>query len=313
MRIVKPSALRRGDVIGLISPASPPLDEARIENGVRYLEGLGYRVQIGTNARARRGYLAGTDEERVADLNAMLTDSRVKAIFALRGGYGTPRILPLVDYEAARRQPKILVGHSDLTALQLALYRRAGLVTFSGPMVASDFGHTPDPFTEEQFWRLLTSATCPGVLAALPDHPLHSLKPGIATGRLLGGNLSLVVSCLGTPFMPSCRGALLALEEINEPFHRIDRMLVQLRNAGVLASARGLVFGQFTQCAPLNPKLPHLTLAEIFTDTAGWVSGPVTEGLQYGHVRQKLTLPLGVRARLDADQGTLELLESGVD
>jgi len=313
MRLVKPPHLRKGDLIGLISPASPPSSLAAMETGVRYLEGLGYGVKAGKHARAQRGYLAGTDAQRVADLNGMLNDPQVKAIFALRGGYGTPRLLPYVDYDAARRQPKILVGHSDLTALQLALYRRAGLVTFSGPMVASDFGKTPDPYTEEHFWRLLTSSARVGFLPNPPQQPVTGRRPGRATGRLLGGNLSLLVSGLGTAYSPSFRGALLVLEDVHEHYHRLDRMLTQLRNAGVFARIKGLVLGQFTRCTPHNPGEPYLTLEQVFDDVLSWVPGPALQGFQYGHVAQKLTVPFGLQARLDADRGTVEVLEPAVE
>jgi muramoyltetrapeptide carboxypeptidase len=312
MRIVKPPRLRPGDVIGLISPASAPSDPSRVQAGVRYLEGLGYRVRLGAHALARRGYLAGTDTERVADLNAMLNDVAVKAIFALRGGYGTPRLLPQVDYAAARRQPKIIVGHSDLTALQLALHRGAGLVTFSGPMVASDFGAARDPYTEEHFWRLLNSPATVGLMPNPSGQPVTPGPPGRVTGRLLGGNFSLLVSLLGTPFSPTYRGALLVLEDVNEHLHRLDRMFTQLRNAGVLSRVRGLVLGRFTHCTPHDPHEPHLTLEQILDDVLSWAGKPALSGWQYGHVPQKLTIPLGLRARLDADRGAVEVLEAAV-
>ena len=151
MKILKPARLRRGDVIGLISPASAPLPAEKIEKGVRYLERLGYRVKPGEHVAAQRGYFAGTDAQRLSDLNTMLNDPQVRAIFAIRGGYGSPRLLPFVDYRAVRRQPKIFAGFSDLTALQLALFRRAGLVTFSGPLPGVEFWQKPDPYTEEHF------------------------------------------------------------------------------------------------------------------------------------------------------------------
>jgi muramoyltetrapeptide carboxypeptidase len=312
MTILKPPRLRRGDVIGLIAPASAPSDSRKVELAVRYLENLGYRVQVGEHVGARHGYFGGTDEQRIADLNAMLNDPRVKAIFAVRGGYGTPRLLPFVDYRAVRRQPKIIVGYSDLTALQLALFRKTGLVTFSGPMAAVELWKNPDAYTEEHFWRLLTSARKIGVLPNPPGRPIVMRRPGHAEGRLLGGNLSLLVSNLGTPFSPDYRGALLVLEDVREHFHRLDRMFTQLRNAGVLAQISGLLLGSFTKCAPGNSKDPHLVLKQIFAEVLGWVETPVVEHFQYGHIPQKLTVPFGVRARLDADRGRVEVLESTV-
>jgi muramoyltetrapeptide carboxypeptidase len=279
---------------------------------VRYLEGMGYRVKLGRHVEAKHGYLAGTDAERLEDLNTMLGDRQARAIFALRGGYGSPRLLPFVDYAAVRRDPKIVVGSSDLTGLQLALWRRARLLTFSGPMVEPDFGGVPDSYTEEQFWGLLTSSRSRRWLRQPVGRRLTALRSGEVEGRILGGNLSLVVSNLGTPFSPRYEGALLVLEEVGEPWYRVDRMLTQLRNAGVLERAGGVVFGQFTDCRPGGPGRPSLTGKQVVEEVTGWMEGPVVEGLQYGHVNSKLTLPLGVRARLDAGRGRIELLEAAV-
>jgi len=313
MTILKPPRLRRGDVIGLISPASAPLPAEKIEKGARYLEGLGYRVELGEHVAAQHGYFAGTDAERLSDLNAMLNDSGVKAIFAVRGGYGSPRLLPFVDYGAVRRQPKIVVGFSDITGLQLALFRRTGLVTFSGPLPGVEFWQKPDPYTEEHFWRLLTSTRRVGPLHNPNREGLCARTRGRAQGRLLGGNLSLVVSNLGTRFSPDYDGAILVLEDVHEDFHRIDRMFTQLRNAGILDQISGLVLGLFTHCRPSDAAGPHLKLAEIFDEVFSWVTVPSVEGFQYGHVARKLTLPFGLHARLDANSGTLSVLESSVE
>jgi muramoyltetrapeptide carboxypeptidase len=303
LNLRKPNRLRRGDVIGLVAPASPPLCWHRVEVGVRYLEGLGYHVKMGRHANARHGYLAGTDAQRAEDLNAMLRDRQVRAIFSLRGGYGSPRLLPWVDYAAARRDPKIVVGSSDLTGLQLALWRRAGLLTFSGPMLATDFGGELDPYTEEQFWGLVTSSRARGELRQSDGQVLTMLRPGRVEGRLLGGNLSLVISSLGTSYSPQYAGALLALEEVGEPLYRVDRMFTQLRNAGVLRRVGGLVLGQFTDCRLGDSSRPSLTQEQILEEVTQWVGGPVLGGLQYGHLPAKLTLPIGARARLDAGRG----------
>lgn len=313
MTILKPPRLRRGDVIGLISPASTPLPPEKIEKGARYLEGLGYRVKLGRHVAAQHGYFAGADKQRLADLNAMLNDAQVKAIFAIRGGYGSPRLLPFVDYRAARRSPKIIVGFSDLTALQLALYRRTSLVTFSGPLPGVEFWRKPDPYTEEHFWRLLTSSRRIGPLPNPDSEPLRTRILGCAEGRLLGGNLSLLVSNLGTRFSPDYRDSILVLEEVQEDFHRVDRMFTQLRNAGILEQINGLVLGQFTRCKPNDPTKPHLKLPEIFDEVLSWVTAPTVEGFQHGHVPRKLTLPIGLCARLDANRGTLTVLESAVE
>jgi len=312
MKILKPPRLRRGDLIGLVAPASPPLDWTMVERGVRYLEGLGYRTRMGAHAQAQHGYLAGADAQRAADFNEFLRDREVRAIFALRGGYGTPRLLPQIDYAAARRDPKIIVGYSDVTALQMALWRRARLITFAGPMLASDLAGKRDPFAEDQFWRLLTSNHGVGELSQPPGKPLRQRHGGRADGRLLGTNLSLLVSSLGTPFSPDYRGALLVLEDVGEQLHRLDRMFTQLRNAGVLRAIRGLVLGSFTNCVPSDPARPFLAQDQIVDEMLEWFSQPAVEGFAFGHVPAKVTVPLGCLARLDADGGRLFLLESAV-
>jgi muramoyltetrapeptide carboxypeptidase len=312
MKTLKPPRLRKGDVIGIVSPASTPSAQEKVDKGVRYLEGLGYRVKIGRHVMAQYGYLAGTDKERATDLNDMLRDPAVRAVFALRGGYGTPRILDLVDYRAARRDPKILVGYSDITGLQLALLRKAGLVTFSGPMVAVEMWDNIDPFTEENFWRVITSASRVGGLQNPDDEPLRAHNKGRASGILVGGNFSLLASLMGTPYLPNLRKTILVLEDVDEAPHRIDRMFAQLRHAGVLKNIAGLVLGKFTDCVPGDPSKPHLTIEQVLQEAVAAVGCPVLTNLQYGHIAKKLTIPFGVRATLDTRTGSLNVSEGAV-
>jgi muramoyltetrapeptide carboxypeptidase len=311
MNLLKPPRLRRGDLIALISPASAPSTPEKIEKAVRYLESLGYRTIIGKNALAQRGYLAGTDEQRASDLNEMLNNRNVKAIIALRGGYGTPRLLPRVDYRAVRRNPKILVGYSDLTALQLAMHRKTGLVTFSGPMAAVEMWNSMDRYTEENFWSILTSQTR-RALSNPSDRPAIPLRKGNAEGRLMGGNLALIISVLGTPYAPDFHRSILIVEDIDEAPHRVDRMLMHLENAGILKKLRGLVYGQFTDCVPSDASAPHFTVEEVLLEFAIRAKIPVLGGLQYGHISKKLTIPLGIRAKLDVSEGVLTMLEAAV-
>jgi muramoyltetrapeptide carboxypeptidase len=311
MKLLKPPRLHRGDLIGLVSPASAPSSAEKIEKAVRYLESLSYRTIVGRHALAQRGYLAGTDHQRASDLNEMLNNRNVKAVIALRGGYGTPRLLPLVDYRAARKNPKIIVGYSDLTALQLAFFEKCGLATFSGPMAAVEMWNSVDPFTEESFWSLLTSPAL-RTLSNPPETPTIPLRAGKARGRILGGNLALVVSLLGTPYAPDFRNALLVIEDVDEAPHRVDRMLMHLENAGIFQRLRGLIYGQFTDCVPSDPSAPHLTVEEVLNEFASRVKTPVLSGLQYGHIAKKLTLPLGIQMELDVEKGTLAMLEPAV-
>ncbi|MFN0068370.1 MAG: LD-carboxypeptidase [Limisphaerales bacterium] len=311
MDILKPPRLRRGDGIGLVAPASPPRRREQIEGAVRYLEACGYRVKLGAHVEARHGFSAGTDEQRAADLNGMFRDPQVAALFALRGGNGCCRLLRRLDYAAVRLHPKILAGYSDLTCLQLALWRRARLVSFSAPMPAVEFWSRPDPYTEEHFWALLTSRARRRELPAPVDLPVKRWRGGVAAGPLLGGCCSLVVSLLGTPFLPDFRGAVLFLEDVHEALHRIHRMLTQLDHAGVLRRAAGLVLGQFTGADP-EPGEPHLPLMDVYAETLAGFRGPVLAEVAYGHVPRKLTLPQGVRARVDGARGRITLLEAAV-
>ncbi len=309
--ILKPPRLRKGNVVGLISPASAPSSGEKIEKAVLYLERLGYRVKVGDHVLDQLGYLAGTDEHRAEDFNRMVQDKEVKAIVAVRGGYGTPRLLSLINYAAVKKNPKIIVGYSDLTALQLAVYRKTGLVTFSGPMAGVEMWNSMDPYTEESFWKTVTSPSPVGMLENPPDEASILFHRGKASGRLLGGNLSLLLSSLGTPYMPDLNKALLILEEIDEAPHRVDRMLAQLFNSGILGKIAGLVLGRFTDCKPTDPSKPFRSIDEVLSELVSRVSVPTLTNFQYGHIPKKLTIPLGLSSRLHPD-GALEITESAV-
>jgi muramoyltetrapeptide carboxypeptidase len=307
-RIVKPKALKRGDVIGICAPASPALAPDALAKGIRYLEQSGYRVELGKYVRRKHGYLAGTDAQRAHDLNSLFANRHVKAIIALRGGYGCQRILPLLDYNLIRKNPKILVGYSDITVLSLALFATCGLVTFAGPMAAGDLARGLTGYAEELFWQSLASTKPIGKIKGT----LATLKKGNAKGILLGGNLSLVAALCGTPFFPSLKNSILLLEEIGERPYRVDRLLHQLKLAGILSSAQGVLLGKFIDCKPEEGK-PSLSLKQVFQDTFGENGYPVISNLHHGHIRESLTMPIGVNIRLrGTTSGTAEILESGV-
>jgi muramoyltetrapeptide carboxypeptidase len=307
-----PRRLAKGDLIGIISPSSPLDDVARIEAGVTYLEKLGYRTLIGSHVQSRLGYLAGTDRERLEDLHTMFADKRVKAVFCLRGGYGSGRLLPLVDYRLIARNPKIFLGYSDVTALALAFWRKCRLITFHGPMVGVDMAGAMDPVAEESLWRMLTTVVRSPAALPLLTGTGQALQGETARGRLLGGNLSLVVSLLGTPYQPSFSRSILFLEEIDEEPYRVDRMLTQMRNGGVFARSAGVVLGRFTNCTPKDPSRPSLSLEDIVRDLAAAERRPFSSGFSFGHEAGALTIPHGVRAYLDARAGSLQLLEGAV-
>jgi muramoyltetrapeptide carboxypeptidase len=310
MRIIKPKKLKRGDVIGIAAPSSPLVSEDALSRGIRYLEQLGYRIEVGSNIFKKRGYLAGTDRERVADLHSLFANTDVKAIFLARGGYGSGRLLSLLNYELIRRNPKIIVGYSDFTALSLAIFSQTGLVTFTGPMVASDMADGLNRNAEEQLWQTLTSTEIPQPLKVPAKHRIK-INSGKSRGRLLGGNLSLIISLLGTPYFPNVNDSIWLFEDIDEQPYRIDRMLTQLRHAGVFQKTRGVVLGKFVDCTP-PPSKPSLPLREVFNTLFAGLSFPVLGHLHYGHVKHLLTLPMGIRIRLDTTKGELSLLESAV-
>jgi muramoyltetrapeptide carboxypeptidase len=242
----------------------------------------------------------------------MFADKEVKAIFSIRGGYGTPRILDLINYNLIRKHPKILVGYSDLTALQLAIFRKTGLISFSGPMVAVEMYDKMDVFTEENFWRMLTSTKKIGKLVNPDGLPLIVLKKGSAKGLLLGGNLSLINSLVGTTYLPNLAKCILIIEDVDEEPHRVDRYLAQLKLARVLQKINGLVLGCFTDCVPKDKEKPNLTVDQVVDDYMKSLGVPAISNMTYGHVPRKLTIPFGVEAKLNATRGYLEILEGAV-
>ncbi len=293
----KPSPLRRGDLIGLVSPGAA-VDELNLNAGVRVLEAAGFRARVGAAARKKHGYLAGTDAERAADLNEMFRDPEVRAIITARGGYGSGRILPSLDLAAAQADPKIFIGHSDITFLLSALQEKAELVVFHGPMAAS-LAHQPEAAVH-------LTAVLRGERLVW-QHAAHAvIQGGIAEGVLSGGCLSILVSMLGTPWAPQTRDRILFLEEVNEKPYRIDRMLTQLRHAGLLDGVAGVVFGEMEGCAA-GPN-ERVTVRDVIAEAFASAPYPVAFGLPSGHGRGTLTLPFGIRVRLAGER--LTLLES---
>ncbi len=290
--------------MALIAPAGPVTEE-RVAGALARCAALGLQPVLGTSARERSGYFAGPDAARAADLQAAIDDETIDAIWALRGGYGGMRLLPLVDLAPLLARPKALVGYSDNTALHLALLR-AGLVAFHGPHPGEELTRT----TDECFRRVLFRAEPAGVLPFPPGvERAETLAGGVAEGPLVGGNLAMVAATCGTPAAMTAEGRVVFLEDVGEAGYRIDRMLAQLRLAGALDGAVGLAFGQFTEVPPYAHDRP---MDEVLREAAELLGIPAVVGLPIGHVRDNWTLPVGIRARLDAGAGTLELLESAV-
>ncbi len=293
---IKPPRLAPGDVIGVLAPAGPVAKE-EIEPGMKALESLGFHVRLSPNLLLREGYLAGSDDLRLDDLHALFGDKGVKAIICARGGYGCLRLFDRIDFDLIKRHPKILVGYSDITSLLLAVYKRTNLVTFHGPVlrdITKNQGRNLEFLT-----RLLTSDD----LITLRFERAKPMKDGRATGRLMGGNLSLLTHLLGTPFMPSLRGALLFIEERGEATYRVDRMLTQLRLSGLLDKCAGLMIGTFEDCGEGS------AVASVIEERLSDLPFPIMTGLPVGHGEENLALPVGVRAVLDTSRMTLELKE----
>jgi len=310
--LIKPPRLKEGDTIGMVLPASMSFEADNIGRGREQLEALGFRVKLGAHVLGRNGYLAGEDRDRAADINAMFGDAEVAGISCFTGGWGTPRLLPYLDYALIRRNPKVLIGFSDITGLLNAVHRKTGLVTFHGPNADSLY----EPYTLANFRRAVISNEPIGLLPNPPkretdlidrDNRVITLRGGKASGRLVGGNLTLIASMTGTPYEIDTNGAILFLEDTHEELYRVDRMLTQLWLAGKLDGIAGFVFGRCTDC-PVNG--PSFSLGEILRERFSHV--PSISGLSFGHIEKKLTLPIGVRATLDADAGTLTIEESAV-
>lgn len=305
--------LMPGDTIGIIAPAGPVPQEA-LEAGVARLGSWGYRVVVGEHVLARHGYLAGTDAERASDFNRMWADQAVDGIICARGGYGAMRILDLIDWGAVRAQPKFFCGFSDITALHAAMEQRAGLVTFHGPMAAA-FG-AAEAYNEAGL-RAALQATMPlgTVPWPAPDEgaPVPvTVRPGVAEGRLAGGNLSLVTALMGTPYEPDFTGRIVVLEEIDEYPYRVDRMLAQLLLGGKLQRAAAVLFGDSPSCLNGPEGRPSLTMMQVLEEFLSPLGIPVLYGFPCGHTGYRATLPLGAMARLDAGAGTLTILEAAL-
>ena len=306
--MIRPPALRPGARVALVAPAGP-LSEGAVERAVERLLGWGFEPVLGEACRGRHGYLSAPDADRAADFNAALRDPSVDAVWSLRGGYGVMRIVDALDWEALAARPRALIGFSDNTAIHLGA-RRLGIVSFHGPHPATV---EMNDFAQSGLWRVLTDPSPAGLLPFPEGDPgAETITGGVAEGRLVGGNLSLVASTLGTPYAIDAAGALLFLEEVGEPAYRVDRMLTQLRLAGVLSEVAGVVVGGFTEI-PNGASPDHPPVEEVLRDRLGDLGVPVASGFPFGHIEDNWTLPVGVRARLDADAGTLELLEGAVE
>jgi len=312
-----PECLNHGDTVGIVAPASPPPDPKNIDRSVAALEHLGFKLRLAANVRRRRGFLAGSDRDRAADLMRMFADRKIKAIICVRGGYGASRLLPRLDFRVIRANPKIFIGYSDITSLHCAFLVKANLVSFHGPMLNSDFikKDLPD-FTLQGFLRTLMRPSAPGsICRGYRKKTVTILRRGVASGRLIGGNLTLLCATLATPWQPSFRNAILFFEDLDEVPYRFDRMLTQLLNAGFLQQVAGIAIGINAGCK--DPKARYSreyrqTLEDVFRERLLPLNVPIVAGLPFGHIPLNATLPVGVRVTLDARKGDLVITQPAV-
>ena len=316
-RLLKPPRLRPGHTVGLVNPAGATYNPVDVDIVKESVEALGLRVKIGAHVLDRHGYFAGRDEHRAADLNAMFRDPDVHAVLCVRGGWGSARLLPLVDFEAVAARPKILVGYSDITALLLAVHAKTGLVTFHGPNALGRW----DEYSVDYLRRLLLHGevltfenlrkTSDRNVLTQTEHRVQTITPGQARGRLLGGNLTVLTTIIGSDYLPAWDGAIFFCEDVDEGFYRLDRMFTQMKLAGILSRIRGFIFGTCAECGP-GQGFGGLTLEEILADHIKPLGVPAWTGAMIGHQTPQWTLPVGLEVEIDATRGSITMHEPAV-
>ena len=315
---VKPKRLSAGDTIALVSPASATFNSLDLQIARESLEALGFKVRQGEHMMERHGYLAGDDKARAEDINKAFADRSIAGVHAIRGGWGSARLLPYLDFDAIRRNPKVLIGYSDITALLLSIHAKTGLITFHGPIGLGRW----DAWSLDYYRRVLmggeavTYSNKQGISGdrnSLVQVEFRTLThaPGKARGRLLGGNLTVLTAILGSPYLPDWDDAILFCEDVGEDLYRVDRMFTQLKLAGVLSKIKGFVFGSCSECGP-GEGYASLTLEEIIRDHIKPLGVPAWQGAMIGHAQPQWTLPVGAQVEIDGSAGTIRLLEPAV-
>lgn len=313
--LLKGKVLKEGDTIGLITPAGALDGEESITMAKEVFSYFGFKVKEGKHIRARYGNLAGTDEQRIEDLHSMFADKTVNAIVCVRGGNGASRLLDRIDYNLIARNPKVLLGYSDVTALILALYAKAGLVSFHGVVGTSTWSNYVATLFREQFFENKLScfenpSKSDSQIIQYKDR-IETITPGIVEGTIIGGNLTLLTGLCGSPYLPSFKDAILFVEEIGEKSDRMDRMFCQLKNSGILSEIKGFIFGKCTDCGP-SGGYGSLTVAQMLNDYIKPLGIPAYSGAMIGHISDQFLMPVGVRARMDASLGKIEYLEKSL-
>jgi muramoyltetrapeptide carboxypeptidase len=315
--IVKPPRLKAGDTVGLITPSGGTYSSIDIDIVRDTMEALGLKVRVGPHVLARYGNMAGPDADRAADVNAMLRDPAVRGLVCIRGGWGGARILPLLDYGALRADPKVLLGYSDITALHMAVHAMTGLVTFHGPVGISKW----NAFNVDWLKRVVFDGEAVTFendksfdveeTLVQRENRIRTLTPGTARGRLVGGNLSVFATIIGSPYVPDLSNRILFLEDTKEAPYRIDRMITQLQLAGLLSRVRAFIWGTCSQCDP-GEGFGSLTIEDVLHDHITPLGVPAWYGAMIGHVEKQFTLPIGVEVEVDAERGSIRMLEPAV-
>lgn len=313
--LIKAKILKEGDTIGIITPAGALSDEETITLTKEVLTYLGFKVKEGKHIRARYGNLAGTDQERLADLHMMFADKEVDGILCIRGGNGASRLLPHIDYSLIRENPKVLLGYSDITALILAFYAKTGLVSFHGVVGSSTWSNYVVKLFKEQFMEnkkaiYFNPTKAENQIVQYKDR-VQTITPGQVEGTIIGGNLTLLTGLCGSPYLPNFKGAILFVEEIDEKSDRMDRMFCQLMNSGILSQISGFIFGKCTNCGP-SAGYGSLTLDQMLHDYIKPLGIPAYSGAMIGHIADQFLMPVGVRVRMDASLGKIEYLENSL-
>lgn len=313
---LKAKGLKPGDTIGLVCPAHSAFIKQDVQFAIEAFEVMGFKTKVGKHVFDRHGYLAGKDADRAADINEMFADKSINAIMAMHGGWGAARLLPLLDYKLIQKNPKIFIGYSDITSLLLAIYKETGLITFHGPVGSS----TWNSFSTDYFKRTLIEGQAVEMVNPVSkkdnlvqtDDRIYTITPGQATGKLLGGNLTVLSHILGSPYVPDFKGAILFLEDVGEQVYRMDRMLTQLKLAGILNQISGFVFGKCSECLPSKESYGSLTLEDLFEDHIRPLNIPAFSGAMIGHIANKFTVPVGLDASIDASKGIIRFAEPAV-
>lgn len=315
--ILKPKRLKAGDTIGLVCPAAPAYSKETVEVIAESMQALGFKVKYGKNIWKRYGYLAGNDAERASDINEMFADPTVQGILCVHGGWGCARILPLLNYQMIKNNPKVIMGYSDVTALLLGIHAQTGLVTFHGPVG----GSTWNDFSVKYFKSVLMNADKvkyenpinKGDNLTQVEDRISTINRGIAKGKLIGGNLTVFCHILGSKFVPNFKNAIVFCEDVQEQPYSVDRMINHMKLCGVFEEMNGFVFGKCTKCEPGEGSYGSLTLEDLWEDHIKPTKKPAFVGSMIGHINNKFTIPIGIEAEINADQGIIQFLESAVE